>query len=135
MASWAPIASVADAMVHVTDNDAVDVFAALDIFGVARSTVVYSANRVQSALMALVGEGGPLDGSLVIVAANRFQAQQGLVVDGMFSGGTRCAIVGNWIDPPTAGITLGPGTSNCLVANNHGATVVDLGIGNHVVGR
>ncbi len=69
------------------------------------------------------------------VSWGRFAAQQGVLVDGIFSGGTRCVIVGNWIDPPSAGITLGPATSNCLVVNNHGATVVDNGTGNHVVGH
>jgi hypothetical protein len=135
MGSWAPIANVADAVVRVSDNDAEDLFLAVDILNVTRSTVMYSQNRVRSAVLAEVGEGGPLDSSLLILNANRFAAQQGVLVDGIFSGGTRCVIVGNWIDPPSAGITLGPATSNCLVANNHGATVVDNGTGNHVVGH
>jgi hypothetical protein len=42
-------------------------------------------------------------------------------------------IADNRIDPPSAGITLGSGTSHCLVVHNHGATVVDDGTGNHVV--
>ncbi len=135
MGSWAPLYNVAEAIVRVTDNDVDEVILALDIFNVTRSTVIYGQNRVRSAVLAEVGEGGPLDASLLILSANRFAAQQGVLVDGTFSGGTRCAIVGNWIDPPTAGITLGPATSNCLVVGNHGATVVDNGTGNHVAGR
>jgi hypothetical protein len=135
MASWAPIANVADAIVRVSDNDAEDLFLAVDILNVTRSTVMYGQNRVRGAVLAEIGEGGPLDSSLLILSANRFAAQQGVVVDGIFSGGTRCVIVGNWIDPPSAGITLGPATSNCLVANNHGATVVDNGTGNLVAGH
>jgi hypothetical protein len=132
MASWAPLYIVADAMVRVTDNDVDDVFFAMDIFDVARSTVMYGQNRVRNAVLAEVGEFGPLDSSLVILSANHLAAQQGVLVDGIFSGGTLCVIVGNWIDPPSAGITLGPATSNCLVAGNHGATVVDNGTGNFV---
>jgi hypothetical protein len=133
MASWAPLYIVADAMVRVADNDIDDVFYAIDIFNVARSTVIYSQNRVRTAVLADVS--GSLDSSLLILSANRFAAQLGVLVEGTFSGGTRCVIVGNWIDPPSAGITLGPATSNCLVVNNHGATVVDNGTGNHVVGH
>jgi hypothetical protein len=135
MASWAPLYRVADAVVQVTGNDAADVFFALDVLDVARSTVLYGANRVQRAQIAQVGEGGAIDGSLVVLTGNRFEAAQGLLIDGPLTGGTHCLVAGNWIDPPAAGITLGPATSNCLVAGNHGATVVDQGAGNHVVGR
>jgi hypothetical protein len=132
MASWAPIYLVADSVVRVTDNDVEDVALALDILDVTRSTVTYSQNRVRGALIAEVGEGGPFDSSLLILSGNRFAAQQGLLIDGIFAGGTHCLIVGNWIDPPSAGITLASTTSNCLVVGNHGATVVDNGTGNHI---
>ena len=52
---------------------------------------------------------------------------------GVADGGSACVITDNWIDPPSAGITLGSATSHCLVAHNHGATIVDDGTGNHVV--
>lgn len=135
MAAWAPIYNAADAFALIADNEAEDLFLALDVFVATRSTVIFANNRVRGAVVAAIGEGAPLDASVVIVAGNRIEAQQGLLVDGVFSGGTRCFVTGNWIDPPSAGITLGPATSHCLVAGNHGATVVDQGTGNHVVGR
>lgn len=134
-ASWTLIDTVTDANVSLIDNHADDVLYAIEIGPATRSTVVYTNNLVRNAQIAEIGFGGTLDTSTVFLIANRLEVQQGVLVDGVFSGGTRCAIVGNWIDPPSAGITLGPATSNCLVANNHGATVLDQGTGNHVVGK
>lgn len=134
-ASWTYLNSVTDAVVSLIGNHAEDVVFAIDIGPATRSTLVYAHNQVRSAQIAEVGEGGTLDASMVSLIANRLEAQQGVLVDGVFAGGTRCLIADNWIDPPSAGITLGPATSNCLVAGNHGATVVDQGSGNHVVGR
>jgi len=56
LVSWAPIANISNAIVRVSDNDVADVPAALDVYGVVNSTIIYRQNRVQGAGIAEVGE-------------------------------------------------------------------------------
>jgi len=126
----------ADSHFLVADNDYDDVFDVLGITGLQRSTALYSGNRARNSLYGTAVDFSPtlgFESSLLIVDGNRFQVSNGLGVLTTFSGGSACVITDNWIDPPSAGITLGNGTSHCLVAHNHGATVVDDGTGNHIV--
>jgi hypothetical protein len=132
VASWAPPFWISNGVVRLINNDAKGVIYGLDIYDIEDSTLILSNNHVQGSAAAYVGEGGLLASSLVVITGNQFQMPQGLLIDGVFSGGTRCFISGNWIEPPTAGITLTSTTSNCVVVGNHGATVVDNGTGNHV---
>lgn len=128
--------NVTDSHLTVVDNQYDDVFTVVDPAGVRRSTVLYSGNRARNAVQAILFDLAPgvgFDSSLLIVHHNDYQVSTGLLIDTTFTGASACVITDNRIDPESAGITLGTGTSRCLVAHNHGATVTDNGTGNHVV--
>jgi len=96
--------------------------------------VLYGGNRIRDAL--LTPFVGTFDASAIGLVANEVESSAGRIAVTMdFSNGAACSIVGNKLAVPDPAILLGPGTSHCLVAGNHAATVVDQGTNNLLVGR
>jgi hypothetical protein len=139
MGSWAPLAGVKHGTLTATGNDVDDVFFAFDVASLQNTRVLYAGNRIlplppdnRGALV--TSFVGPLDGGSISLVANEVEcSEQGVAVTMDFSNGARCSIVGNKVTAPDPAILLGPGTSHCLVAGNHGATVLDQGTNNIVV--
>jgi len=134
VASWAPLSGVQHGKFIATGNDIEDVFLAFDVSLLQDTRVLYGGNRIRDAL--LTSFVGTFDASAIGLVANEVESSAGGIAVTMdFSNGAACSIVGNKLAVPAPAILLGPGTSHCLVAGNHAATVVDQGTNNLVVGR
>jgi len=134
LGSWVPLFGTADATVRVSANDVQDAVAAFDFGPLLRTDALYSDNRIRgSVFTSFVSD---LDASSFALVGNNVRSENGIDVEMAFKHAASCSIVGNVLavanDPA---IHLGPGTSHCLVAGNHGATVVDEGTNNFVVRR
>ena len=133
MGSWVPLFITEDATVRVTGNDVEDVFLAFDIFSLQRTGALYAHNRVRDAMLTSIV--GPLDASWLGLIGNNIESGAGIAIMMDFTNGASCSILGNRLSVPDPAILLGPGTSHCLVAGNHGASVVDQGTNNLVIRR
>jgi hypothetical protein len=132
--SWAPIYGVQQGRLTATGNEVEDVFFAFDIFTLTNTRVLYAGNVIRDALVTSII--GTLDASSIGLVANEVESSaSGIAMTMVFTNGATCSIVGNKLSGPDPDILLGPGTTHCLVAGNHGATVVDQGTSNIVVGR
>ena len=130
--SWAPIADVQHGTFTATGNDSDDLFFAFDVGPLQDTRALYAGNRVRHALVSEVF--GTLDRSSLSLVANDVESSaEGIQVTMDFTNGASCSIVGNKLATPDPAILLGPGTSHCLVAGNHGASVIDQGTNNLVV--
>jgi hypothetical protein len=135
MASWAEVGFVEDSRIELTGNDARDMLFGGDWADMTRSTMLVTRNVIRADMGVNVYEfpGGALDASKFSLIANDLALGGPIDVAATFTNGTTCSILANRIVAPEPAIHLGPATSHCLVAGNHGATVLDEGQGNRVV--
>jgi hypothetical protein len=143
VAAGAVAVELQDARVSITRNRSKRTTWPVQLADMNRAELIVTANRFEggAAGIQILDNCAPgeslcgLSNSRLLVAGNKLVEFDGVEILATFSEGMRCAVVGNQIesDEPQGGVDiwLGPGTTNCLVANK--GPVKDEGRGNTVV--
>jgi hypothetical protein len=138
---WAsPIIKTADAFVVISRNNYKNTFIPTDGGDFVNSTIEYSYNNIDGALMGLnFWNGDPAmdTGSIFLVKNNRFRTDYaGVAFEQTMGEDNQCLILGNNVQHVGEyGIYLGPGTHHCTVVGGSNKTnVLNLGTNNILVG-
>lgn len=139
--AWAsPVSYLDNATVLISHNNYENVFVATDLSDLMYSTIEYSHNQINGALIGLWSYNlNPQDdiGSTFLVKNNQIRTDlYGVVFEQTFGEGNQCLIQGNNVQQVgDIGIYLGPGIHGCtVVGGSNRANVLDEGTDNVLVG-
>jgi hypothetical protein len=135
-----PLSNLDNTTVLISHNNYEDVFIATDGADLMYSTIEYSYNKINGAVMGLdFWNSDPQEdiGSTFLVKNNQFWADfAGVAFEQTFGLGNQCLLLGNNVQQVSDnGIYLGPGIHGCTVVGGSNKTnVLDLGTDNVLIG-